>query len=141
MAPRLLPKISQQLAPEALKGADLQALYKNFIIWHTEDHSLNANGLAQHLASVDREQQDLFALLGLLADKEFSATSDTALEHEVDTMALTLRRESLQQDIRHIEQDIRRLERQGAGSGTELQPLLQRFQEVTQALRSLPDSI
>lgn len=134
--PEFLPQAADQLSPDALVGDDLQTLYKSLMVWYTHDHLVERHQLDGLVANSLPELGERYTLLSMLADKEFPPTVDAGVQQEFLSMASTLKRQQLSKQLRQLEEDIRRLERQGVAQGSEMTTLLERVRAVTEQLRS-----
>ncbi len=136
-SPGFLKQTAGNLAPELLAGDQLQRLYKTVMIWYTERHVESREDIERLVSTVEPEQQELFTLLFLLADKEFPDDSDLNREQEYVSMVTSLKRRSLARRLRQLESAIRQLEQQPDQTGQPLADLLNEFQQLTRQLREL----
>jgi DNA primase len=135
--PSLMAQAIDALPVEAIPDHALQALYKSFVVWYTQNHFVDRHQVDGLVAEGASEFSEKYALLGLLADKEFSTPVTPELAQELLSMISTLKRQSLSRKLRQLEADIRRLEHQGASASHDLTALLQEVRTVTEQLRSL----
>jgi DNA primase len=134
--PSLMAQAIDALPVEAIPDHALQALYKSFVVWYTQNHFVDRHQVDGLVAEGASEFSEKYALLGLLADKEFSTPVTPELAQELLSMISTLKRQSLSRKLRQLEADIRRLEHQGASASHDLTALLQEVRTVTEQLRS-----
>lgn len=134
--PTLIEQAIDALPVEALTTEDLRTLYKSLVVWYTHDHLVDRHQVDRLVAEGLSEFSEKYALLGLLADKEFSTPVTPELAQELLAMIATLKRQSLSRKLRQLEADIRRLEQQGNTAGHDLAALLQEVRTVTEQLRS-----
>jgi DNA primase len=135
--PAMLSQATDRVDPTQLVGDDLRGLYKTFLVWYSQHHFTTRQELDEQTAALKAEEQPLYVLLSLLADKEFSTAFDPLREEEFLSLAGALKRHALSQDLHQIEAEIGRLERRGAAEDPEMGRLLDRVRELTEQLRSL----
>lgn len=134
--PRLIGVVEPSFKPEHLVADDLQRLYKTLVIWYSQHHFSRSADLGHLATSLDPDQQERLTILTLLGDKELAEQSATALEQDLLSMDVDLKRHALTEELRRIEADVRQLEQRSV-SGPELSAVLERFQAVTEELRQL----
>lgn len=134
--PRLIGVVEASFKPEHLAGDDLQRLYKTLVIWYSQQHFSRSADLGHLATSLDPDQQDRLTVLTLLGDKELADQPAAALEQDLLTMDVDLKRHALTDELRRIEADVRQLEQRSV-SGPELSAVLERFQTVAEELRQL----
>jgi len=135
--PRFLAQASQRLDPEAISGDDLRDLYRTLLVWYTAQHFVTRSELDAQAAALVGDAQATYALLSLLADREFPPDRDVPMEEDFLSLTGTLARHTLALRLRQIEADIARLERAGLSASAEMSGLLGQARELTERLRRL----
>lgn len=135
--PKWLEQLAGNFDDQLLVGADLQALYKQLAIWYTERRLTNHDDVVQLTSSLNPELQQLADLLSMLGDKEYDEVSSSGQEHDLLDLNTTLKRHALSLELKRLEIDIRGLEQQTGGHAGKMEPLIERFQAITDQLRTL----
>ncbi len=134
--PRQLAVAVDRVDPSLLSGHDLEDLYRTMLMWYTQAHFVTRQELDAQAAALKGDAQNLYALLSLLADKEFSPDHETPIAEEFLSLAGTLTRHALARRLQSLEADISRLERTGQSASAEMTDLLNQARELTDRLRS-----
>lgn len=137
--PHRFEKLTELLEPDMLPDPDLKALYRQALLYYSQFHTLDADGFGKYLSKELPLLKPRFEQLLLLAEEQ--SGSDASEEHEV--LALReieehvhfLRRQRIMDELKTIEDELRRTESEGASATVDA--LLTRMNELTEQLRSI----
>jgi len=136
--PTLFPLLTEQLEPELLPDPDLQALYRQAVLYYSQYHRLDPDGFIQQLGHELPLQKPKAEQLVLLSEGIISGADDAEREAnariELTQGIAFLRRTHIIRELRRIEEALRTAE---AGSGDDADALLRKMSELTGKLRAL----
>ena len=136
--PALFPELTELLDPESLVDPDLQALYKQEVLYYSQYHRLDPDGFMEQLGQElpllkPRVEQLILLSQGLVAGAD-DAEREANARMELTQGCTFLRRNRIMSQLQRIEDELRKAE---AGSGGDADALLKRMQELTNELRTL----
>ncbi len=136
--PDRFEKLTELLEPDMLPDPDLKALYRQALLYYSQFHTLDADGFGKHLSKELPLLKPRFEQLLLLAeDPSHDAGEDreAAAMREIEEHVFFLRRQRIVEELKSIEDELRRTEAEGASSAVDA--LLTRMNELTAQLRSI----
>ncbi len=119
------------LSPEFLSGPKLQALYKDLINYYNNKEQLNIDEFVKEYP----EQQKRVGILSLLAESEFSSTSEKELQTEILNAIKSLEKNYIQNRLQALEKELASAEAQQNHQQTKV--LSEEFNLLTQKLAQL----
>jgi len=136
--PTLFPELTERIEPELLMDSDLQALYKQEVLYYSQYHRLDPDGfmkqLGQELPLLKPRAEQLILLSQDLVTGADDAEREASARSELMQGCAFLRRNRIMSQLHRIEDDLRAVE---AGSGGDADMLLKKMQELTDELRTL----
>jgi DNA primase len=142
--PELFSHLAEQIEVEMLPDPELQALYRQALLYYSQVHQLDHEGFRKYLAKELPLLTNRVAKVMLLAEQDFSnsetpAGDDAArlawLRQEIDRGSRMLRRERVAHELRHLEQELRQAEATQATAQADA--LLKRLNQLTDELHAL----
>jgi hypothetical protein len=127
--------VADALDPQDMSDAELQALYRQAILYYSEHHQLDSNAFTSHLAKELPLLGKRFAKILLIGEHDFTDADARDLQNELASGIRYLKRQRVTGELRDIERRLTEVE--GSGSTAEADTLLQRMNELTEQLRNL----
>ncbi len=132
--PNKFEELSNLVDPAILPDAELQALYRQAILYYSQRHTLNSEDLRLRLAKELPLLGNRVARIALLAE-ELGEMDERELERELQMGVRFLRRQHVHDELRQIENELR--ERESKDQTGNADALLRRMSELAEELRLL----
>lgn len=136
----LFEELAEKLNPNFLTDPELQALYREAVLYYNEHHHLKHEEFRKHIARELPLLTNRIARIVMLAERDFSQVGEKEALWEFDNGVRFLRRNTIANELRTIEEELRKEElRSAEASGTtqKIDVLLRRMNELTDELRTL----
>lgn len=125
----------ESLDPAILPDGELQALYKQAVLYYSQNHTFDTRQFQSHVAKELPMLGSRLAGILVLGEHEFSEFDDIQRQAELHAATSVLRRQAVTEELRSIEERLRSAEAGHAGEDSD--QLLRRMNELTDELRSL----
>lgn len=144
--PDLFGRLTELIDAETLPDPDLQALYRQALLYYSEAHQLDHDGFHRYLVHELPLLMNRVAKIMLLAEQELSnsapASDDPAartawLVRELELGSRQLRRARVAGELRRIQDELQQVE--AAHQTTEADALLKRLHQLTAELHALEE--
>ncbi len=128
-------ELAKKLNPDFLPDPELQALYREAILFYNQHHHLNHEDFRKHLGRELPLLTNRVARIVMLAERDFSEVEEREARREFEDGIRFLRRTNASNELRTIEEELRRAET--GGMIDKIDSLLRRMNELTDELRAL----
>lgn len=130
----MFEELSGLVDPAILPDAELQALYRQAILYYSQRHTFNSEELRQRLAKELPLLGNRVTRIALLAE-ELGGMDEHELESELQKGVRFLRRQHIHDELRQIERELHERESKQPADNTDA--LLRRMSELAEELRLL----
>lgn len=132
--PELFEELSSLIDPALLSDGELQALYRQALLFYSQNHKLDPEGVRKHLARELPLLGNRMVRISLLAE-ELAGMSAEEVRDEVEKGTRFLRREGVRSELRQIERELR--DGEATESKGDIDAVLKRMADLTDELRSI----